>query len=181
MAYEDMDLENNNVATEPEEPTPPEGSNRTFLIVAGIIGAVMLLSLICLAAYALWYAPRQRSQQATQVAAINAQNTQVAIAAEQTAQAAKITPTATQVLATATASPTPVVAEPTQVSPSPTIDRTGTVAALLTEAAAGKLTATATGLPDTGFADDVGIPGLVGLALVLIVVVFLARRFRLAG
>jgi LPXTG-motif cell wall-anchored protein len=179
MAYEDMDLENNNVAMEPEEPTPPEGGNRTFLIVAGVIGAVMLLSLICLAAYALWYAPRQRSQQATQVAAINAQNTQVAIAAEQTAQAAKITPTATQ--APPTASPTPVVAEPTQVSPSPTIDRTGTVAALLTEAAAGKLTATATGLPDTGFADDVGIPGLVGLALVLIVVVFLARRFRLAG
>jgi LPXTG-motif cell wall-anchored protein len=51
----------------------------------------------------------------------------------------------------------------------------------LTDAAEGQQTATATGLPDTGFADDVGIPGLLGLALVLIVVVFLARRFRMAG
>jgi LPXTG-motif cell wall-anchored protein len=186
MAFEDMDLENNNVEMQPEEPEespPPEegGGNRTFLIVAGIIGAIMLLSLVCLALYALWYAPRQRDQQATQVASINAQNTQVAIAAEQTSQAAKITPTSTQPAVLPTSTPTPVVAAPTQGPPTPTIDRTATVAALLTEAAAGNLTATATALPDTGFADDVGIPGLVGLALLLIVVVFLARRFRMVG
>jgi LPXTG-motif cell wall-anchored protein len=75
--------------------------------------------------------------------------------------------------------PTPVLA----AGASPTADRTATVAFLLTEAAVGRLTITptASGLPSTGFADDMGVPGLVGLALVLIVVVFLARRLRTAS
>jgi hypothetical protein len=72
---------------------------------------------------------------------------------------------------------TPVLASPTAVLASPTINRTGTVAALLTEAAAGKLTPTATtsALPTTGFAEDVGVPGLFGIALVMILLIFLAR------
>ena len=78
--------------------------------------------------------------------------------------------------------PTQVLAAPT-ISASPTADRTATVAFLLTEAAAGRLTVTptASGLPNTGFADDVGVPGMVGLALVLIVVIYLARRLRTAS
>ncbi len=39
---------------------------------------------------------------------------------------------------------------------------------------------TATGLPTTGLADEVGLPGLFGLAALLLVVIFLARRARLA-
>jgi LPXTG-motif cell wall-anchored protein len=185
MAFEDMDMENNGEQPEPEpEETPPQqgGGNRAFLIAAAIIGGIMLLTLVCLAAYVLLIRPGIENQQATQVARINAQNTQIAIAAEQTAQAAKITPTATQAPVLPTATSTPVVAEPTQGPPTPTIDRTATVSALLTEAAAGgQATATPTGLPDTGFADDVGIPGLLGLAALLIVVVFLARRLRTAS
>ena len=180
MALEDMNM--NLGPEEPDEGVPPpeDSGNRTFFIVAGIIGGIMLLALVCLALYALVLAPRQRSQQAAQVATVNAQNTQVAMAAEQTALAGKwtATPTVTSVMPTATTTPTPVVV-PTQAG-APTVDRTATVAALLTEAAAGKLTATSTasGLPDTGFAEDVGLPMLVGLAFVLIVIIFLARRLR---
>jgi hypothetical protein len=43
---------------------------------------------------------------------------------------------------------------------------------------AGTPQATSTALPSTGFADDVGLPGMLGLAAVLIVVIFLARRAR---
>src|SRR3972149_2764253 len=180
MALEDMNM--NLGPEEPDEggPPPEDSGNRPFFIVAGIIGGIMLLALVCLALYALVLAPRQRSQQAAQVATVNAQNTQVAMAAEQTALAGKwtATPTVTPGWPTATTPPTPVVA-PTQAG-APTVDRTATVAALLTEAAAGKLTATSTasGLPDTGFAEDVGPPMLVGLAFVLIVIIFLARRLR---
>jgi len=238
MADNNMEfMEGNNVEELPPEPEEG-GSNRTFLIVAGVLGGIMVLAIACLALYALVLAPRQRSTQATQVAQINAQNTQVHMAAEQTALAAKwtATPSATPTAASPfeytvqpgdtldsiarrfgvdlavlralnnmaidaqpqvgkviiipnpglslddiTPVPTPVLAQPTAASP--TIDRTGTVAALLTEAAAGKLTITptASGLPDTGFADNVGVPGLFGLALVLLAVIFLARRLRTAG
>jgi LPXTG-motif cell wall-anchored protein len=188
MAFEDMDLEDNEFDLESDDSSPPEEStNRTFYIVAAAIGGVMLLSLICLALYALVYAPQQRNRQATQVAAINAQNTQVAQAAVETGLAAKFTatPTITPIppTATASASPTLVIALPTQGPVTPTIDRTATVAVLLTEAAAGRLTATptASALPDTGFVEDVGIPAMVGLALVLVVVIFLTRRLRTAG
>jgi LPXTG-motif cell wall-anchored protein len=111
----------------------------------------------------------------------------LAQAAVETGLAAKFTATPTVTLlpptATASASPTLVIAQPTQVVVSPTIDRTATVSALLTEAAAGKLTPTptASALPDTGFAEDVGIPAMVGLALVLVVVIFLTRRLRTAS
>ncbi|HUV29136.1 MAG TPA: LPXTG cell wall anchor domain-containing protein, partial [Anaerolineales bacterium] len=71
----------------------------------------------------------------------------------------------------------------TQGQVTPTIDRTATVSALLTEAASGRLTPTptASSLPDTGFAEDVGIPAMVGLALLLVVIIFLARRLRTAS
>jgi LPXTG-motif cell wall-anchored protein len=37
-----------------------------------------------------------------------------------------------------------------------------------------------TAIPDTGFADDVGLPLMLGLAVLLIVIIFLARRLRSA-
>jgi LPXTG-motif cell wall-anchored protein len=112
----------------------------------------------------------------------------VAQAALETGLAAKFTatPTRTPIPATQTASPSPtlVIAAPsqTQGQVTPTIDRTATVSALLTEAASGRETPTPTpsSLPDTGFAEDVGIPAMVGLALLLVVIIFLARRLRTA-
>jgi LPXTG-motif cell wall-anchored protein len=38
--------------------------------------------------------------------------------------------------------------------------------------------ATSTALPKTGFADEYGIPGVLGLAAVLIAVIFLSRKLR---
>lgn len=286
MTLEDMD--DDTIETVEETPAPEGSSNRTFFIVAGVLGGILLLALLCLALYTLFYAPQQRNQQATQVAEINVQNTQIAQAVTQTSRAAawtatpSSTPTASQTVSYVAregdtlesiarmfgvtvaellalnqkpnvtiqpgeeiqipdrgqiqsttivyvvregdtlesiarmfgvtlaelmalnqkpnvtvqlgeniiipdrgqilTTPTPVLAAAT-VGASPTADRTATVSFLLTEAAIGRLTITptASGLPDTGFADDVGVPGMVGLALVLIVVVFLARRLRTAS
>ena len=104
-------------------------------------------------------------------------------------------PTLTPVMAVSAFTNTPTVVDA----------RTATVAALLTQAAQAKLTATyqvsattqsaaggatsgtaaaatptrtTTALPRTGFAEDVGIPGLLGLAALFLVVIFLARRLR---
>src|SRR5512139_134683 len=97
MALEDMNME----PEEHDEEMPPaeDTGNRTFIIVAGAIGAVLILAIVCLALYALWYRPRQMNAHATEVAAIYAQNTQEALAFTQTALAAKVvkatlTPTA---------------------------------------------------------------------------------------
>jgi hypothetical protein len=60
--------------------------------------------------------------------------------------------------------------------------QTATVAAALTQAAQAQLTVTgmptSTRLPNTGFIDDVGAPGLVVMAIALVAVILLARRLR---
>ncbi len=182
MALEDMDTSMDINAT----PPPKESGNRTFIVVAGILGAIILLTLACMALYALVYVPQRQNQQATQLAEINAQNTLIARAAEETAKVALFTatPTATKFLPTFTPSPTPVVAQPTTATVLPPTEdpRTATVAALLTQAAIAQLTVTptVTGLPETGFAEEVGVPGLIGAALVLLMVIILSRRLRTA-
>jgi cytoskeletal protein RodZ len=106
------------------------------------------------------------------------------------------TPTATLQPTTATsgdvtlAAPTTEV--PSQPEQGPTSDpRTATVQALLTQAAVAQtqaaeavLTVTPTPtqvLPDTGFIDDFGVPGLLAAASALVVVIFLVRRLRAAN
>lgn len=170
-------------------------SNRTFIIVAGILGGILLLALIAIAAYAVVILPGRDTNQQTQVAAINATNTAIAEQSQQTAIAkqATLTPTNTATLPptetplpTATVTNTPVVAPTnTPVSESPTPDpATQTVAALLTQQAGGgeeaTPIATATALPDTGFGDDFGAPTLLLLAAVLVAVIILSRRLRSA-
>ncbi len=62
--------------------------------------------------------------------------------------------------------------------------RTATVSALLTAVAGNQSTAQATStigataLPATGFADEVGIPAMVGVAVVLIALIIIVRRVR---
>lgn len=178
-----------------ETPPPEEASNRTFLIVAGVLAALIVVSIVCMALYALVLVPQRSNQRATEVAKINTQNTQVALAAGQTEEASRYTstPTITPIPPTATTTPTSVVAVPTDVASSPTPNsRTATVAALLTQAAEAQLTTTPapSALPDTGFMDEVvvpgvgnlalviGVPGLIILSLVLVGVIVLARRLR---
>lgn len=185
--FEDMDFEE--IGSE-ETISTSRGSNRTFLIVAGILGGILLIALLAIAAYAVLYLPSRDTGQQTQVAEINATNTAVAEEAQLTAIAKQVTMTPTF---TATSEPTntptmtpsntstPVLA-PTN-TPDGTDDpaATETVAALLTQQAGGGGATpipTATALPDTGFADDFGVPGLVLVAGVLMVIIILSRRLR---
>jgi LPXTG-motif cell wall-anchored protein len=112
-------------------------------------------------------------------------------AATNTAVVAQPTATNTAVIAQPTATNTPASGSAAGIftatpSVSPTVNRTGTVPALLTQSAAQtktmavNLTATATRLPKTGFAEDVGLPGLFGLAVGLLIVIVLVRRLRLS-
>jgi hypothetical protein len=158
---------------------PEESGNRTFLIAAGILGGIVLLSIACLAGYALLILPNQRASQQEAANAQATQNAQIAVALTATVQA--------QVQPTATLPPTntPVVAQPSATATQPTFTpdpATATVAAALTQAAQAQLTvvATSTALPGTGIADEYGAPGLVVATLALLVVIFLARRMRVA-
>lgn len=184
----DMDSDSGGMDFDLDEDSPPEESgNRTFIIVAGILGAITVLALVCIAAYAFVVLPRQRAQNEARDAETFAQNTQVALAITQTYAAKAIEPTSTVTpippTSTLTSSPTPVVAVPTITSAALGDPRTATVSALLTQAAIVTRTVipTSTALPSTGFVEDVGVPGLLGMAALLIAVIFLARRLRTAS
>jgi len=160
---------------------PEESSNRTFLIAAGILGGIVLLSLACLAGfYVLRVLPGQVGGQSVANARAT-QNAQVAFALSATAQAA-IFPTAT---VTPLPTQTPVIAQATATSTPSTLTpdpATATVAAALTQAALAQLTVvpTMSALPQTGIADEYGVPGLLVLGVTMIAVIFIARRLRSA-
>lgn len=161
-----------------DAPPPEESSNRTFLVAAGILGGIVLLSIACLAGYALLILPSQRAGQEQAATAQAVQNQQVAQALTATAAAlsfptATVTPLPTQ---------TPVIAQPTVANTSTPDPATATVAAALTQAAQAQLThvPTSTALPATGIADEYGAPGLVIAGMALVAVIFLARRLRAA-
>jgi hypothetical protein len=169
-------------------PLPEESSNRTFVIVAGLLGAILVLSMICLVVYALVLAPRQREARATEVVTIQQENTQQAMT--QTAAVLQLTPTRTPTntrtpTASATTTPTQVVVLPTDTATPfltlPTLaPETATAAAQQTLAAqgGGGATPTATALPATGFAEDIGVPTLALLGGLLLALIFIARSLR---
>ena len=166
------------------EPQPTEeSSNRTFLIEAGVLGGVVLLSLACLAGVYFFGILPTRGTASQQAAAQATQNAQVQQALTATAGAAAVN------LATPTEAPTdtPVLAQVTSTeipafTDTPEPATTSTVAAALTQAALAQLTnvPTSTALPKTGIGDEFGAPGLVIMGMVLIAVIFLARRLRVA-
>lgn len=182
---------------EPIEPEPEAGGpgpNRNFLIAAGIIGGIFVLAVIALIVFALVSANQNRARLQQEAAQINAQNTMIAMQATQTSQAFALQQT---LLAqpTPTTAATPVIIVPT-ATPVPTntlspenMARTATVAAFLTQVAKAATgtpqavgpTPTSTALPTTGFADEVGLPGLLGLAAFLILVIVITRRLRFSA
>jgi len=195
MAFTDM----NDVEQELGEEKPPKkNGNRTFLIIAGTLGGIMVLALLCIAGLALLrYLPGQRAAQNAN-ATNAAQSTAIAIAASRTASAPTATATRRPTF-TPTNTPAPtntpvIVLAPTK---SPTLDiAIATRNALLTQiavtAAAGgtKVSATVsatpprpttTALPVTGIADELGTPGLITAAFVFVVIIFLMRRLRTAS
>jgi hypothetical protein len=165
-------------------PPPEESSNRTFVIVAAILGGIILISVACLAAVYLFGIQGQTAQPdpASGTATAQAANAYINQALTATFQASILptttttfTPTSTSVVAVGTNTPTP---DPNLGGTQSPI--TATVAAALTQAAAAQLTIvpTSTALPNTGFVDDVGIPGLIVMALAFVIVILLARRLR---
>jgi len=191
-----MSFDENNFDTSEESPLPEESNNnRTFLIAVGILGGIILISVACLVGVYLFGA-RSRATQQAQIAAV----TETALAANafinQALTAtfeASILPTATEPptttavvnVATITLTPdpnvTPGLISAAAVDGTPAA-ATATVAAALTQAALAQLTIvpTSTLLPQTGIVEDVGVPGLVVMALAFIVVIMLARRLRTA-
>lgn len=195
-------LEDNDLNLNAPMETPPEESgNRAFLIIGGIMAGLVFLTLICMAIYLLVIRPGQAAKTAATQTAIAAQNAQGILMSTQTAEAALWTPTSLPSdTPTATHTSAPVVNTPTATrtpvivvdTPTPEITATtdpATLAAMQTQLAE-QMTATAEaggtraiggeGMPPTGFADEVGIPSLVILALALVVVIFIARRLRKA-
>ena len=162
-----------------EETPPEEASNRTFLIVAGALGGLILLALLCGVGYILF--TRSNNQQteapALQQATAQAATIQAGLTATSAVQALTRTAAVTN---TVPPTNTPVIAQAT-ATVSPTSNHaTATVGAAFTQIAVSTQTVivTSTALPNTGFADDIGAPGLLLMAIALVVVIFLVRRLR---
>ena len=181
------DTENELPYSEEEAGMPEESSNKTFIVAASVLGGIILLALLCVAGYALLVLPNQNAAADSAEATNIAQLTQVPEMLTQSAveTALMSTPLASpSPIASPTASPTPVIAVATDTpTATPNIAATGTISAALTQAADAILTIvpTSSALPDGGFADDVGIPGLVAMMVVFVAVIFFARRLRQAS
>ena len=179
--------------------------NRSFWVAVGILAAVFVVVVIILTVIAFYIVPQNRQARLEEAALINAHNTATSLAATDLAylQTQQAIPTATQPaeVIEATATPVVVIASATPVLEAEATEeagiggplddpaRTATIAALLTQAAnggtplatvEGGVAASPTALPQTGFADDTNWPMLAGLALALVVVIFLARRMRMS-
>jgi hypothetical protein len=182
-----------------ETPPPQNQKNRTFVVIAGILGAVILLAIVAMAAFAIFVLPGQNARKADLAVKLNAQNTATVMAATSSAMTA-MAPTETPVpTETATPEPTftPMPKQP-EATATPELGTgggltddmamTATVSALLTQAAGGKQETVAadagtpvpTALPTTGFADTMGIPGLVGLAVLFVALILITRQVRSA-
>ena len=184
----------------PMDTPPEESNNRTFLIVGGVMAGLVFLTLVCMGIYLLVIRPNQTAKTAGTQTAVARQNIQGIQQSTQTAEAALWTPTL-EPSATPTNSSTPMVNSPTVsrtpvvVMSTPTFSPTNdpaTLAAMQTQLSV-QMTATASaalalgtrgiggeGMPRTGFADEIGIPTLIILAVALVAIIFVARRLRKA-
>jgi hypothetical protein len=186
-----MSYDPNEFDTADDAPLPEESNNnRTFLIAVGILGGIILLSIACLVGVYLFGSQNQPAQQAddaaTQTALANTLFIDQALTATANASilpTATLEPTATSVVSFPTATGT-LDPNATAVSaledPGTPAAATATVGAALTQAAVAQLTIvpTTTALPNTGFIDDYGVPGLVAMSLAFIIVIMLTRKLR---
>ena len=187
MAFSDM----NDVEQELGEEKPPESNgNRTFLIIAGVLGGIMILALLSILGVALIRnIPNQRAAQ-NSIATKAAQNT--AIAASQTASVPTITATRQPTFTptnTLTPTNTPVIVlaptkTPTIKVATATLNAQPTQTAIQTSVVKASATPpkpTTTALPRTGIADELGTPGLFVAAFILVVIIFVVRKLRTAS
>ncbi len=173
-------------------PEKPSGGGRPFVAAITIIVVLIVIALIALGVVLLNRNPGASQEQASRR---ETENANIAAAAteqmrnaflQQTLEAAKlpsltVAPTlAPQGLVTNT----PVLAIPTATrTPTPTKDPvslTKTAAAATLLAGGPTPTVTPTGLPTTGFADQVGLPGMAIGAVLLLIVILIVRRARVS-
>jgi len=195
MAFDESNYED--IGGGGEDPLPEESNNnRTFMIAVGVLGGLILVAVACLGGVYLFSSRGASAAQQAQIVSAS----QTALAKDAFINKALTSTFQASILPTTTPTASPTATPPIRVpSPTNTLDpaiafataggvgtqsaATATVAAALTQAAAAQLTIvvpTRTVLPGTGIADEYGLPGLVALALVFIVVIFLARRLRIA-
>ncbi|MQC24744.1 MAG: hypothetical protein DWG81_02210 [Chloroflexi bacterium] len=153
---------------------PEETNNRTFMIASIALGGIFVAGLVALGIYMFRIRPAQMAASAARTAEINLQNTQVAVDAQATADgmaaAAAVVATPVQVqnvAAVPTVAPTAVVA--------PTATMVAVSAAVVAPTAAPAVSKT---LPDTGFADDIGLPTLLMSVAGLLGVIVITRSIR---
>ena len=183
----------------PEE----ESTNRPFIIASVALGGLFVAGLVALGLYAFKLRPAQASASATEVAEINVSNTQVAEYAEATSVAqvaAVLVPDSEQqgrladagisesgnAILVAPAEPVAVaglsesssVSVGTSGSANKIPDRSNRELAVAATAIPVVSVSAAEALPDTGFADEVGIPVLILTALGLLAVVVISRSMR---
>ena len=188
MSFDEPNFDDAGDAPLPEE----SNNNRTFLIAVSILGGIILISIACIVGVYLFGLRRNATNTQLAQANTNATATAAAFISEAlTATSDKLlslptttsTPVPTSVvnLATSTVAATSVTPQAAGVD-STSIANTATIGAAYTQAAAAQLTVvpTTTALPTTGFADEVGLPGLVVIALAFVIVILLARRLRTA-
>ena len=164
-----------------DDGAPEESNNRTFLFVAGGLGVLILVVLLCVVGYVFLNLNSNQANEATAQVQAAAQEATVQAALTQTAVVVALTQT---VEASVTVPPTstPVIAEATATFTETPNPATATVGAAFTQIAVSTQTIipTSTALPNTGFADEVGLPGMFAAALALVAVIFLVRRLRAA-
>ncbi len=187
-----MSFDPNEFETIDDAPLPEESNNnRTFLIAVGILGGIILISIACLVGVYLFGSQNRAAQQeqagvlATQTANSNATAISTALTATSEAMilaTPTLEPTVTLVVNLPTATETPDPNAVGALDAGTPAAATATVGAALTQAAIAQLTVipTSTALPDTGFIDDFGVPGLVVMSLAFMIVILLARRLRFA-
>jgi hypothetical protein len=186
----------------------PAGNRNFLLALGILGGLFVLVTIVLVLLYLSRPRTGATSDISATNAVIQTANAQTAVAATLTSAARAVIlpsdtpvpplPTETAIVAKATA--TSVLAQPTVTNTvaateagkglaSPTANaqtQTQSVPQVLTQSvrstqtsqAALNLTATATALPKTGFAEDIGLPGLFAVALGLILVIVLVRRLR---
>jgi hypothetical protein len=208
---DDLDLDIPDDLEDPEIDPPPR---RSFVTIAGILGAILVLALIAIGIYSLVILPQQQAAEVEEIAAETSTALALAAAITDTPTASATPSSSPSSTSTSVPSSTSVptnTSEPTSVAsftPSavsnteeasatmgPNQGVTQTVQNLLTQAtqaqteAVATLAATVTGatspatptpsaLPDTGFADDIGVPTLILSAALLLLVILLTRRLR---
>jgi hypothetical protein len=169
-----------------------ESSNRPFIIASVALGGLFVAGLVSLGLYAFKIKPAQASASATQIAEINVSNTQVAVYAEATsvAQVAAVVVSDNEQQArvasnlesnaneSAANSIAVLPAEPVSVGKAPVLSSTNDVEVYSNSVDTVESVASPETLPDTGFADEVGLPVLVSAMLILISIVIVTRSVR---